>query len=225
VVAEAPLVRRRLTQERGTAIFVVVLVLALLTGIGLFAARVTGSVDAATGYARQSAQTKALAVFAAQMAPNVLAKDKESIGVQMDLTKTSGTATQCPTNLYQKNGECAVRNHQDLIRVSGGTAETILASQKIDAAGSLGPQTTFSTLKGVEGNLRVEYFERCAAPPVAGNSKGSNGAGPTTPFEYGITASAQIRPLINASNADWCSPDNETSSANIQAIRMYVTVP
>lgn len=218
-------------RERGTAIFVVVLVVTLLTGVGLFAARVTGAVDSAAGYARQAAQAKALAVYAAQLAPGVLAADKESILIQMDLTKSASTATQCPTNRYAAM-ECAVRNHPDLLRIttaSVGSTNPLLAAQSQTTSGSLGPGTGIAPVSGVstglEGNLRAEYFEKVRAPTPAGEDKGSNGQSPRIPFEFAITASAQIRPIIDSNSQDWCTSDSETSNANVQAIRMYVTVP
>jgi hypothetical protein len=216
--------------ERGTAIFVVVLVITLLTGIGLFAARVTGSVDAATGYARQAAQARALAIYAAQMAPGVLATDSASILIEMNTAK-SAPSTKCPTNRLLPM-DCAVRNHHDLVRISNASvklSDALLAAQTETAPGSFGPSTGIAAasglVAGLEGNLNIEYFERVAAPPVSGNNKGGNNPSPTTPFEYGITASAQIRSMTNATSEAWCASDDETSNANVQAIRMYVTVP
>lgn len=225
-------IRKRHVADRGTTVFVVVLVVTLLTAVGLFAARVTGSVDSATGYTRQSAQAKALALFAGQMSAAVLANDKDSIAAQMDLAKSSAANTQCPTNRYLPNVECAVRNQDDLNRVSTrslGPVTNILIPQSESVHGSLGPRTSVASLKGLEGNLRAEYFERVAAPPLAGFSKGSNDAGASPTFEYGVTASAQIRPLLRTvtagANSPWCSPDAEASNANVQTLRMYVTVP
>jgi hypothetical protein len=227
MVKKLPYVARRHAKDRGTAIFVVVLVLALLSGIGLFAARVTGSVDAATGYARQAAQARALAIFASQMAPAVMT----SIGDQMDAARKTGQPTRCSANRYLPNVPCAIRYHQDLVNssaVSVGSSTALLASQTETTEGSLGPSTGIATVPGIEGNLRVEYFERFQAPPGRGNNAGSNGSGEMFKvYEYSIAASAQIRPLasLGSASAEWCAPNTESSSANVQTIRMYVTAP
>jgi hypothetical protein len=209
--------------ERGTAIFVVVLVMSLLTGIGLFAARLTGSVDAATGYARQAAQARSLAVFASQLAPAVMT----SIGDQMDAARRTGQPTPCSANRYLPNMPCALRRHQDLVN-SVGSSNTLLTPQTDTTDGSLGPSTGITTVAGVEGNLHIEYFERFQAPPGKGNNAGSNGSGEMFKvYEYSIAASAQIRPIltVGSASAEWCGPDTKSSSANVQTVRMYVTAP
>jgi len=221
------LIHRCHSGERGTAIFVVVMVVTLLTGIGLFAARVTGSVDRATGEARQAAQAMGLALYAAQLAPVALAVDKYPIIDQMDRSKVAGAMTPCATNRYLPNLECALRHHVDLTSLATRTGATngILESQLPAVPGSLGSSTGDATLLGVEGNLLIEYFERGAAIPIPGSSKGSNGGNLSPPLEFAITASAQIRPMIGAANNAWCSAANASVSANVQSVRMYVTVP
>jgi hypothetical protein len=224
------IIRRRAAvrcNERGATIFVVVLVITLLSGIGLFAARVTGSVDAATGYARQAAQAKGLALFATQMSAAVLANEYDRIRQEMLASANASTPSICVTNGYRARTPCALRRHQDLDRVSRTSLRketTVLVPQSEDSSGSLGPRTNITSLSGVEGNLLVEYFDRVSAPRLAGFNQGSTSNTASHGFEYSATASAQIRPLIDAASVNWCTPDNESSSANVQAIRMYVVV-
>lgn len=223
-----PEIQRR-SGERGTAIFVVVLVVTLLTGIGLFAARITGSVDAATGYARQADQAKALAIYAAQLAPAVLANSthKQLIPLEMDTALASAAPGMCPTNgidpvthAYRSNMHCSVRAHQQLSQI---LATPILTRQLEQTSGSLGPHTANLTA-GVDGNLRLEYFSRERDLAQSGFQAGSNAPpGGEVPFEFSVTASAQIRPILGVANDAWCSPDNQTSSANVQAVRVYVS--
>jgi hypothetical protein len=54
---------RRRSRERGAAVFIVVMVIALLTGIGIFAARSASLVDTAAGYERQMLQTEYVAQY------------------------------------------------------------------------------------------------------------------------------------------------------------------
>lgn len=213
--------------ERGATIFVVLLVVTLLTGIGLFAARVTGSVDSAAGFARQASQAKALALYAGQMSAAVLANERDAIRREM-ATAEQSTASPCVTNQYRA-APCALRRHQDLDRISAASlrqpGSKIISPQAEQTHGSLGPRTNLATVAGLEGNLQVEYFERAAAAALAGANQGGNAPGQSSAFEYSVTAFAQIRPVINAASVDWCSPDNESATANVQAVRMYIVVP
>jgi hypothetical protein len=225
MVTTRPQAARLRANQRGTAIFVVVLVLALLSGIGLFAARVTGSVDAATGYARQAAQARGLAIFASQVAPAVMT----SIGDAMFMDVGTGKPSRCSATRYLPNVPCAVRYHQDLVNLSAvsvGSSTPLLTPQTELTEGSLGPRTGIASLAGVEGNLNIEFFERFQAPPGAGQDAGSNPVGTMAKvYEYSISASAQIRPIVGSANALWCGPNTESSSANVQTIRMYVIAP
>ena len=218
--------RRRPPAQRGTAIFVVVLVITLLTGIGMFAARVTGSVNAATGNARQSSQARALALYAAQLAPTTLTALGGNIQQQMD-TARAAPITQCLTNRFLPQLECAIVRHRDLEAMVARSGATfgMLTPQAADAHGSLGASTGMTGIAGIEGNMLLEYFERGPAPQGNGERLDGNDPDPTPPLEYAITASAQIRPIIAAANTEWCSPDNSSATANVQAMRMYVTVP
>ncbi|HMA93319.1 MAG TPA: hypothetical protein VKP30_11580 [Polyangiaceae bacterium] len=205
----------------------VLLVVTLLTGIGLFAARVTGSVDAAAGFARQASQAKALALYAAQMSASVLANERDAIRREMSKAELA-TASPCVTNQYRA-APCALRRHQDLDRISAASLRqpgaTVIVPQAEQAHGSLGPRTNLAAVAGLEGNLQVEYFERSAAAAMSGANQGGNAPGQSSAFEYSVTAFAQIRPVINGTSTDWCSPDNESSTANVQAVRMYIVVP
>jgi hypothetical protein len=226
-MVQSLLVRRPHSDERGTTIFVVVLVVTLLTGIGLFAARVTGSVDAATGNARQSAQARALAIYAAQLAPVALGLENEEVTRQRDAS-LNATFTQCATNRYLPRAECALYQHRQLVSLAtrNGATDGVLAAQTAENPGSLGPKTDSATLLGIEGNMSVEYFERVKAPAASGTPGDSqNAKADSSTYEYSITASAQIRPVIGAASPDWCSAANVTSNANVQSVRMYVTAP
>src|SRR6478735_2934515 len=54
---------RRRRQERGVSVFIVVMVMALLTAVGIFTARATSLADLSAGYERQAVQTQYLAQY------------------------------------------------------------------------------------------------------------------------------------------------------------------
>jgi hypothetical protein len=211
--------------ERGTAIFVVVLVLTTLTGIGLFAARMTSSVDTATGYARQSLQAQGLSIYAGQLAANVLVDQAAIIKNAMESSAATGTGASCPSNRGQANAYCAYRTNSELSNLTQAAAATLLVAQGQDQHGSLGPMHGLSTVGGVEGTMQIEFLDVARAIPKAGASMGSSTQSTETPYEFGLNAWAQIRPAINANSPNWCLSDAASTSSNVQAARLYITVP
>jgi Tfp pilus assembly protein PilX len=67
---------RRRCEERGVAVFIVVMVLTLVTAIGVFSMRSASLVDVATGFNRQSVQATAQAEFAARAAATYIGDDQ-----------------------------------------------------------------------------------------------------------------------------------------------------
>ena len=110
-----PVAYRHRASERGTAIFVVVLVITMLTGIGLFAARMTSSVDTATGFARQAAQAQGLTLYAGQLAADILVDQAAVIKDAMEVAASAGMGAVCPTNRGVTNTYCAYRSNVELI--------------------------------------------------------------------------------------------------------------
>jgi hypothetical protein len=71
--APALLARARArAEQRGAALFLVVLVLTIVAGIGVFSMRSAGLVELATGYSRQSVQTTFVAEYAARASATYL---------------------------------------------------------------------------------------------------------------------------------------------------------
>jgi hypothetical protein len=213
------------SSERGTTVFVVVLVLAMLTGIGLFAARMTTSVDAATGYARQAAQAQGLSLYAGQLAASVLLNQAGIIKNSMEQAATAGTGATCPSNRGTLNAYCAYRSHVELADLALRLNETLVVASDVTKPGSLGPKRLSADILGVEGTMQVEFLDVARAIPKPGASMGSNTNSAETPYEFAVNAWAQIRAASNASSPNWCSSDSASNSANVQAARLYITVP
>lgn len=211
--------------ERGMAIFVVVLVLATLTGIGVFAARMTTSVDIATGYAKQSVQAQGLSLYAGQLAANILVDQAPVIRDAMDISFTAGTGATCPSNRRHNSAYCAFRTNAELGDLTKATAQTLLVPQTNDQPGSLGPMHGLATVGGVEGTLQLEFIDVARGTPGAGTSKGSATQTTEVPYEFGLNAWAQVRPALDAASPNWCLSDAASSSSNVQAARLYITVP
>lgn len=65
--------------ERGAAVFIVVMVLTLLTAVGLFAVRSAGLADLAAGYDREGAQATLVAEYAVTASAAYLANDSSTV--------------------------------------------------------------------------------------------------------------------------------------------------
>jgi hypothetical protein len=89
-VAAELLSRARARREQaGAAIFLVVLVLTIVSGIGIFSMRSAGLVGLATGYSRQNVQTTMVAEYAARAAATYL---EGNPGLVSDTTRVAGCA-------------------------------------------------------------------------------------------------------------------------------------
>jgi hypothetical protein len=212
-------------QERGTTVFVVVLVLTLLTGVGLFAARMTTSVDTATGYARQAVQAQGLSLYAGQLAANVLSNQAGVIKNSMEQAAGSSNGAVCPSNRGVTTAYCAYRSHVELADLTAVSGQSLLVAPNLSAPGSLGPKRLSADVNGVEATMQIEFLDVARAIPKSGASMGSNTNTTETPYEFGLNAWAQIRAATNVPSANWCLSDAASTGANIQAARLYIWVP
>jgi hypothetical protein len=197
----------------------------MLTGIGLFAARMTSAVDAATGYARQSAQAQGLSLYAGQLAADILVNQAGVIRDAMEQAASTNKGDVCPSNRGVTNAFCAYRSHIELSDVATPPKQPLLTASGVSAAGSLGPKLLSSGIAGIEGTMQVEFIDVARAIPKPGASMGSNTSTAETPFEFGVNAWAQIRAAADATSPNWCLSDATSTGANVQAARLYITVP
>lgn len=94
---------RRRRQERGAAVFMVVMVLTLVSAIGVFSMRSASLVDLASGYNRQNVQAAFVAEYAARAAATYLERNP-------GLVTTTARVPGCATALLAVNADatCAV---------------------------------------------------------------------------------------------------------------------
>ncbi len=231
---ELPNSPRQDRSQRGAALFVVVMVITLLTAVGLFAARSTSLVDAATGYARQAAQSTALADYGAQLVASELGQGRSQRVFQlMDLRNqycpTYGIPPTVP-DAKRSAQPCYAYDYNQLEqRVQQNTANSfnVLEYQSALTDGSLGPKfPDASTTSGVDGVLVVELFD----PFEIANIRGENANKPAG-REVTINSMAQIRPFSadterSQNNATWCSANaTSANAASLLSVRSQVVVP
>lgn len=175
--------RRR--SERGATVLVVVCVLTLLSGIGVFAIRSIGKVDQAVGFSRQSSQTMAVAELGTTAALTQIAVlGAEFYSSQMD---QGGT---CQANgAFQADRTTCYRMRRDEIEGTAGNAlfvPTVAGSE----TGSFGP------LAGTMGYVSIEMTEKYKTNfPVPGQK-----AGDASYVSVTMTTTGQVRPVSTDSN-------------------------
>jgi len=86
--------------ERGAAVFIVVMVLTLLTAVGLFAVRSAGLADLAAGYDREGAQAALVAEYAVTASAAYLANDSSTVITGYKRSITSLDPAPCQTNAF-----------------------------------------------------------------------------------------------------------------------------
>lgn len=197
--------------------FVVVLVIAMLTGIGLFAARASSQAIAASGFERQATQTHQVTEFAMlTTAAELSTSRREAYVRQMMRSPDPG----CPE--YQKvtNYTCYRFGYLELNAiVKGGTVGEELvrpAAPAKDQAGSLG-----------KGDLQADFEVKMtdlgpATPPVAGMDLTSAGAAYVHYVAVTLTATGQVRPRAPAveGKTDLAS----AGSASNESLRAHLVV-
>lgn len=207
------LARRRTGQrdERGSALFITVLVITILTAIGMFSMHAASLADQAAGFNRQGVQTTYVAEFGAR------AVTAELVGKEQQYFQYISAGTDdCRTNSALQS---AVPSGQRLPCYKLQTAEVY---KRVDGKfpGSLG--TTGSTgvlgslsTSGLEGAFIVEMTDLArAGSPIAGEDVAQD------QFKFmqvQLTATGQVRPSGGAPGA--CSNALATTSglANVRA--------
>jgi hypothetical protein len=214
---------RRRPSERGAAVFIVVMVIALLTGIGVFAARSVSLVDMATGYDRQATQTRLISDYAGRFVTSELgAGDAKAY-----LGLFAGGTDRCRSNdaaLPVQVGSplpCYVFEAPDITTLiqRRTPSQTVFADQSTSAAGSLGPEIiTGNASSALEGLMRIEIIDAFSGETAAGSRPDGFMA-----MQFTITAYAQVRNVSGVTA--WCANPNISTGASLQALRAHITIP
>jgi len=192
--------RRRIPgrrDERGAAIFVVVLVLTMLTAIGVFAMRAASLAEAASGYDRQNTQNHYVGEFGLHGAIAELSSPRRNI--YYDRLKAGKEKCIATKGISSTNGivpctpiETGEVQAAVMAAFSGRPLfEPATTSSGTVTPGSLGPA-------GLDGDFRVEMSDPGpVGQPVAGTSQGGQ---PGTVWRYQqvtLTSVGQVRPAGN----------------------------
>jgi hypothetical protein len=140
--------RRARSNERGTALFVVVLVITLLTGVGIYAVHTTALVDRAAGQSNQAAQ----AAYAAELATLVAVAHLSTIEGGVRAKEAESGLSECfgnqgiDVNVVQKPA-CLKLNQGDLTSQSGAP---VLDSDSLSAVDAEAPLNFRYEIEGTD---------------------------------------------------------------------------
>lgn len=235
--------RRSRKNQRGAAVFIVVMVVTLLTAIGVFAARSSSLVDVAVGYDRQAVQAQLLSDYGGRLAVAELTDPAKASTYNRALQeqRDSPDKEPCPSNAAVDRN--ALNMAPACYKFSGlylnqlvqqqNSAISLLETQGTDTPGSLGPPLGLDaqdrSVNTSAGSLLVEVLESYQTlEPPPGVDVGNTSRSPRA-VQFTLTSWAQVRNIAasaQGANQLWCASDAQSSSsASVQRVRAYVTAP
>jgi hypothetical protein len=211
---------RRRARERGAAVFIVVLIITLLTGIGLFAARSATLATTSSGYARQMTQTHYVTDYAMLTVISELSNGTADAHIER-ATKNPEPSCSVPSKVSNYTCERFSRTSVEAIRTTGGaTPATLLNNTTGVFPGSLVPGSL--GIGDLEADFNVEMTEiGPASPPVAGMDMTSAEGAKLKYKVLTLTATGMVRPRV-ASVATVGSDAGQAASIETQRAHLIV---
>lgn len=200
--------RRR--QERGAALFLVVMVLSIVSAIGVFSMRSASLVDVAAGYARQSVQSTLVAEYAARAAATYLETNPSLVD---GTERVSGCAPAL--GAIDPDSPCTVL-------LSALLADSIAASAPSPPAGDI-----YGQLSQTNDYTRIqaEFVTEMTEPTMA-SVTASPGFTSGMFRQVTFTTVARIFPvdLADTTASGVCAPA-ASAAVTQQTVRAHVIVP
>ena len=203
--------------------FVVMLVITLLTGVGLFATQASSLATRASGYNKQMTQTHYLTEFALQTTIAELSTDKRSAYLK---TMAQVPDASCVAVLNKANNTpvtnrtCYRFGYTDLEAAIPVANNKLLVAPAVGASGSLGfvdPNGKVLT----EGDFLVEMTDLGPySPPVAGNDL-TSGSVNMQYYSVTLNATGQVRPKSAAANS---VDANAGRGASLETSRAHIVI-
>ncbi len=204
---------RRRRQQRGASVLIVFLVMAMLTGIGMFAARSSTLSTAVAGSSKQLMQTRYVTEYAIMNAAAALSRDPDRYVKQMPQYKHVVNDPKCYGAGLVPNPTCFPMSFKQL-QDEAGVPLILDADVPNKIPGGLGPAK-------LDPDFNIDLTDLApASPPVAGESLNADSAVQVGYLSLTLTATGQLRPLALAANQQ----QNLASSASVQTWRAHVVV-
>lgn len=211
---------QRYREQRGNALFIVLMVITLLTAVGLFAMRSASLSNQAAGYNRQGVQTLYLAEFAARsVAAELVGKEQHYFNRIIRGTSSGGDDCRANRDLATLVGPerppCAKLLSQDIWnRANAAFPGNVGTADSPDLLGTLGSSE-------LEGAFVVEMTDLSrVGVPIAGEDTAPEGF---KHMQVLLTATAQVRPLAPAGSTETECVDALSVTSSLQNLRARVT--
>ena len=191
---------------------IVFLVITMLTGIGLFAARSATLATSVAGSSKQLAQAHRIAEYAAVNAVAYGGYNGQALDVQMRQYKAVPNDPICRCMDLLPNPTCVVLGAKEL-GVQAGGPMVLVGDALSDLPGGLGPAT-------VDYDFIVALTEGTRGAAVAGDPLNAHSNSPLSRLSVTITATGQTRPLSTPANLQ----QNLLTSGSNQVWRAHVRI-
>jgi hypothetical protein len=192
-------------EERGAAVFMVVMVLTLVSAIGVFSMRSASLVDVATGFNRQSVQAGFMAEYAARAAASYIGENEGLVDSQ---TRVAGCATAL--QLADALAPCTV-------------LKTSLLAERYDPSSALHEGLSGSlSMPDDPTPIQAEFVTELTEPGPA-NAIAAPGFVSGQFKQLTLTSIARVYPT-DASSTDVCSTGSR-GAVSQQTVRAHVTIP
>ncbi len=183
------------------AVMVVVLVIMMLSGIGIFATRAASLTTAAAGSMRQMSQTHYVTEYAMQSAFAELASERQAAYIQLLSNSSTGNnagATECQSLLKVPTKTCLKLTKADLERIlkAQPQAASFLVNTNGSVPGSLGRADNVA-------NFSIEITDLSpVASPVAGADVAGSGGAAMSFYMVTLSATGLVMPNPVAGSQD-----------------------
>jgi hypothetical protein len=217
--------RRGRAQERGAALFVIVLVVAMVTTVGVFAAGSASVATQTSGHMRQYSQTHYVTEYAMLGAMAELSTNRREayIKTMTQPKMVNGDRTQCedkPDLTKVTNATCYRFGYEDLeiAFVNQSATAKFMNEGDIETPGGLGHGKLVSDFVMEMTDLAP------ASPPVAGSDLTSAGAANVQYMAVTLTATGMIFPAPADSDDKYVFDAARARAASIESARARLIV-
>ncbi|HKO47412.1 MAG TPA: hypothetical protein VJV79_06800 [Polyangiaceae bacterium] len=207
-------------EQRGAAVFIVVMVLTLLTAVGLFAVRSASLADVAAGYDREGAQATLVAEYAITASAAYLANSPGAVLIAYRDSKFTDRSQPCQANAIPAGSYPGPTPRPGCHRLSLDEVQTSFkktSGESVFAPPNLvgGPTGSTSSLNATETSNATFVVEVTDAAHIGVPGAGDPVSG-SSPILMTLTAISQVRP------ATACAASLGSPAAGQQAMRAMV---
>jgi hypothetical protein len=204
--------------ERGAAVFIVVMVVSLLTAVGIFAARSASLVDVASGHGRQAMQTQYVGEYGAIITSHELGTEAVGAYAQIAQRGTDDCAATRNVNEDMVGSRFCYAFHS-------GELQERFGSQFFEPAASTVPGSLDPFGENTPGEVGARFVVDMTEAIQSGRVPGSDlSSGTLVPLKVTLTARGFVSPPSTAANAAQACQE-EASAGGIQEIRAHLTLP